>query len=102
MRSRALDALRGVPWPDAYSFRVLRNRLTHEWAHREADAEKARGRLRAEYDAARQRGDHDIVAAMAGEAVGLIAAPEPVATLIERMTAEALARLARGASADFT
>jgi nitronate monooxygenase len=102
VRSRALDALRGVPWPDAYSFRVLRNRLTDEWAHRGADAENARGSLRAEYDAARQRGDHDIVAAVAGEAVGLIAAPEPVATLIERMTAEALARLARGASADFT
>src|SRR5271165_1705980 len=34
VRTKAIDALRGVPWPDEFSFRILKNRLTEEWAHR--------------------------------------------------------------------
>jgi hypothetical protein len=67
-----------------------------------AAAEAVRGSLQAKYAAARQRGDYDIVAAVAGKAVGPIGAREPAATLIESMTQEALAMLARGAGAAFT
>ena len=38
VRTRSIDALRGVPWPGEFSFRVLKNALTDEWAHREAEA----------------------------------------------------------------
>lgn len=99
VRTRAIDALRGVPWPAEYSFRVLANALTDEWAAREADAFAARGSLREAYAAARQRGDYDTVVAVVGEAVGLIRAREPAADIIKRMTVQARARL--GSATDF-
>ena len=34
IRTKALDALRGVPWPNEYSFRFLKNKLSDEWADR--------------------------------------------------------------------
>ncbi len=102
VRTRAVDALRGVPWPAEYSFRLLRNRLTDAWEGREHEALAARGSLAAEYAAARARGDFDIVAAVAGEAVGLIDDRPPAATLLERMVRDAALRLRAGAHLDFT
>jgi hypothetical protein len=67
-----------------------------------AAAEAVRGSLQANYTAARQRGDHDNGAAVAGKAVALIGAREPAVTPIASMTQEALAVLARGAGAAFT
>jgi hypothetical protein len=32
--TKVLDALRGVSWPREYSYRVLKNKLTDEWADR--------------------------------------------------------------------
>src|SRR5580700_4704157 len=45
IRTKALDALRGAPWPREYSFRVLRNKLTDKWADREAEAFGAFGTM---------------------------------------------------------
>jgi NAD(P)H-dependent flavin oxidoreductase YrpB (nitropropane dioxygenase family) len=44
VRTKAIDTLRGVPWPDEFSFRVVRNHLTEQWAHREAEAAAAAAR----------------------------------------------------------
>jgi nitronate monooxygenase len=38
IRTRVLDALRGYPWPREYSFRFMKNKVTQEWAEREAEA----------------------------------------------------------------
>src|SRR6266576_3269177 len=57
VRTKAVDALRGVPWPDEFSFRVLKNKLTDQWAHREAEAAAAFGSLAAVYAEARSRQD---------------------------------------------
>ena len=38
VRTKAIDALRGVPWPEEFSLRVVKNKLAEEWAHREAEA----------------------------------------------------------------
>ncbi|HEV2731285.1 MAG TPA: nitronate monooxygenase, partial [Terriglobales bacterium] len=47
IRTKVLDALRGVPWPREYSFRFLKNKLTDEWANRESEAFNAFGTLSA-------------------------------------------------------
>jgi len=101
IRTRAVDALRDVPWPADYSFRVLRNALTDTWAHREGDAFAARGSLQADYDAARQRADYDMVVAVAGEAVGQLHQREAAGDILARITQDAILALARGSSGDF-
>jgi nitronate monooxygenase len=102
VHTRAIGALRDVPWPDAYSFRVLRNRVTDAWAGREAEALAARGLLRDACRSARASGDPDILPVATGEAVSLIARLEPAATLLTRMVGEAVALLTRTAPLDFT
>jgi nitronate monooxygenase len=72
VRTTIIDALRGVPWPDEFSFRVLRNTFTEEWAHREAEALAAHGSWSARYEEARKRQDYDTAAVAMGECVGLI------------------------------
>jgi nitronate monooxygenase len=72
VRTKVLDALRGVPWPREYSFRFLKNRLTDEWAGREADAFSAFGTLSEKYAQARAQNDFDTIAVVCGEAVGLL------------------------------
>ncbi|MBI5616045.1 MAG: nitronate monooxygenase [Gammaproteobacteria bacterium] len=101
VRTAAIDALRGVPWPAEYSFRVLRNDLTAAWAGREAEAERQRGTLAAAYRAARERDDYAVAAAVAGEAIGLCSERESAATLVARIGAEAADLLRRGATLDF-
>src|SRR6185369_254373 len=43
VRTRAVDALRGVAWPEEFSFRVVKNKLTEQWTYREAEATAAFG-----------------------------------------------------------
>jgi len=93
VRTTAIDALRGVPWPKPYSYRVLRNRLTDEWAGREHEARAAQGSLAEEYDRARQRQDLDIVATVVGESVGLIQDRPAAARIIDDMVSGAASRL---------
>lgn len=42
IRTKALDALRGVPWPREYSFRFLENKLSDESADREHEEMRIR------------------------------------------------------------
>ncbi|HEY7700185.1 MAG TPA: nitronate monooxygenase, partial [Vicinamibacteria bacterium] len=53
VRTKAIDALRGVPWPAEFSFRVVSNRFTEEWAHREEEAAARFGSLAAVFAQAR-------------------------------------------------
>lgn len=98
VRTTAIDALRGMPWPEPYSYRVLGNRLTDEWAGREAEARAAFGTLRDDYDRARERQDLDVVATVVGEAVGLIHDRPGAGRIIDDMVSGAASRLEAGAS----
>ena len=100
MRTTAIDALRGVPWPDEFSFRVVRNKLTDHWAHREAEARAARGSLAEAYAAARERQDFDTVAIVAGEGIGLVHDRPSAASIVQGMVEQAQALLRRGATLD--
>jgi len=101
VRSKAIDAVRGVPWPDEFSFRVVKNALTQQWAHREADAAAAFGSLAATYTEARARQDFDVVAIVAGECVGIIRDRPAAASIVDAMVSQASALLGRGAMLDF-
>ncbi len=101
VRTKAIDALRGVPWPEEFSFRLLKNRFTDEWAHREAEAKGASGSLAGAYAEARARQDLNMVAVVAGEATGLLHDRPTAASIIENMVAQAESLLKRGASLNF-
>lgn len=101
VRTKAIDALRGVPWPQEFSFRVLRNKLTEQWAHREAEAAAAYGSLASVYAEARKREDFDVMAVVAGEAAGLIHDRPTAKSIIETMMSVARSLLGRGANLDF-
>ncbi|PYM08269.1 MAG: oxidoreductase, partial [Candidatus Rokuibacteriota bacterium] len=49
VRTTAIDSLRGVPWPEEFSFRVVKNKFTEQWAHREAEAAAEFGSLAGAY-----------------------------------------------------
>jgi nitronate monooxygenase len=100
-RMKTLDALRGVPWPTEYSFRVLRNKLTDEWVDRESEAFRAFGTLSAKYAEARAQNDLDTVAVVCGEAVGLLRDRPPAASIVDSMVAEAAALLRNGGTLKF-
>ena len=101
VRTKAIDALRGVPWPDEFSFRVLKNALTDQWAHREAEAATHYASLASAYDEARTRQDLDLVATVVGESTGLIHDRPTAGSIVEGMIAKARSVLARGATLDF-
>jgi nitronate monooxygenase len=101
VRTTALDALRGVAWPREFSFRVLKNKMTDDWAHRETEAAAAFGSLTQAYAEARTRHDLDVVATVAGEGIGLVRDRPSAAAIIGSMVAEARAALERGTTLDF-
>jgi nitronate monooxygenase len=101
VRTKAIDALRGVPWPEEFSFRVLKNKFTNKWAHREAEAATARGSLASAYAEARERQDLDMYLTVVGEATGLLHGRRSAASIVESMVAQAESLLKRGMSLNF-
>lgn len=101
VRTKSGDALRGVPWPEEFSSRVMRNSLTAQWAHREAEAAAAFGSLAADYAKARSRKDFDVVTIAAGECIGLITDRPSAASIVQTMVAQAELLLRQGATLDF-
>jgi nitronate monooxygenase len=101
VRTKAIDALRGVPWPQEFSFRMLKNKFTDEWAHREAEAAASFGSRARAYAEARARQDLDMLVTVAGEATGLLHDRPNAASIIENMVVQAESLLKRGATLDF-
>jgi nitronate monooxygenase len=89
VRSIVFDLSRRNRWPAPYTGRVLRNRHTETWLGREADLEAQMERVGAEYAAARERGDFDVAAVIAGEACGLIHDIPPAGEIVNRIVADA-------------
>ncbi len=102
VRTKAVDALRGLQWPTQYSFRVLKNKLTDEWAEREGEAFRAYGALSEEYTRARAQNDLDMVGVACGEAVGVLKDRPPAESIVKSMAAEAACLLRHGGGLDFT
>jgi nitronate monooxygenase len=102
VRTAAIDLLRGVAWPAEFSFRMLKNDLTAEWAHREVEAAARFGSLAGIYAEARAKQDLGILATVAGECIGLIHDRPPAAVIVESMVRDAMIQLARRAAAGLT
>lgn len=102
IRTKVLDALRGVPWPKEYSFRFLKNKLTDEWANREAEAFSGFGTLSAKYAQALAQNDLDSVAVVCGEAVGLLRDRPTAESIVNSMVTQAGELLRQGGTLDFT
>jgi nitronate monooxygenase len=102
IRTKVLDALRGVPWPQEYSFRFLRNGLTDKWAEREAEALRAFGSLSEEYARARAQHDPEVVAVVCGEAIGLFKDRPAAESIVRSMASQAADILRKGGQLNFT
>jgi nitronate monooxygenase len=102
IRTKVLDALRGVPWPREFSYRFLKNKLTDEWSDREAEAFRAYGTLSAKYVQARAQNDLDTLAVTCGEAVGLLRDRPTAESIVNSMAAQAASLLRNGGKLKFT
>jgi len=102
IRTKVVDALRGIPWPRQYSYRILKNKLTDEWAEREAEAFRAFGTLSERYVEARAQNDLDIVGVPCGEAVGVLRDRPTAESIVKSMAAQAASLLRNGGKLKFT
>ncbi len=102
VRTKTLDALRGVPWPQDYSFRFLKNEFSNEWVDREGEALRAFGKFSARYAQARAQNDLRTVAVVCGEAVGLVRDRPAARSIVKSMHDEAADLLRRGGNLRFT
>lgn len=96
-RSVVADVARHIEWPEPWTIRTLENEFTRRWR---ADPERLRGDPREleRYARARDAGDFETAAVIAGEAADLVRAVEPAGRIVERMVGEAEALLRRGSS----
>lgn len=98
VRSIVFDVSRRNVWPAPFNGRVLRNAHAERWLGREIDLLQHIEEEAARYAAAREAGDFDVAAVIAGEAVDLIDDVPPAAIIVERVVSDA-ARLLGAASA---
>jgi nitronate monooxygenase len=93
IRSILFDIARRNVWPAPYTGRVLRNKFAETWRGREAELLQHQNEEAAKYSEAREKGDFDIAAVIAGEAVDLVDDIPPASEIVERMAKEATALL---------
>ena len=94
IRGILFDIARRNVWPAPYTGRVLRNEFSERWRGREAELMQHQADEAARYDKARETGDFDTAAVIAGEAVDMIADIPPAKEVVDRMVKEASALLA--------
>jgi nitronate monooxygenase len=75
------DRVQGIPWPQQYPGRALRNRFAERWHGNEAELEQ-QAATREEYGRARAAGDFDTAVIYAGEGVGLVRTERPTAEIV--------------------
>lgn len=93
LRTRVADIARQIPWPVGFTARIRRNTFTQHWHGREEALEAAAAVEGPRYRQAFEAGDPEHTAVWFGEAAGVIHSIEPAAVIVERMVAEAAARL---------
>ena len=94
VRGILFDIARRNVWPAPYTGRVLRNEFSERWRGREAELMQHQADEAARYDKARNEGDFDTAAVIAGEGVDMISDIPPAREVVDRMVKEASALLA--------
>jgi nitronate monooxygenase len=94
VRGILFDIARRNVWPAPYTGRVLRNEFSERWRGREAELMQHQADEAARYDRARNEGDFDTAAVIAGEGVDMISDIPPAREVVDRMVRQASALLA--------
>jgi len=89
VRGIIFDLSRNNVWPAPFNGRCLVNDHARRWLGREVELMQNVASVAADYAAAQAAGNFDIVAVIAGEAVGLINDIPPAAEIVERIASEA-------------
>lgn len=89
VRSIVFDISRNNVWPAPFNGRVIRNAHAERWYGRETQLLQRVQEEGARYTAARERGDFDVAAVIAGEVLDLITDIPPAGSIVERIVAEA-------------
>ena len=89
VRGIIFDLSRNNVWPAPFTGRCLINDHARRWMGREVELMQNVKAVAAEYAAAREAGNFDIAAVIAGEAVGLIHDIPPAAEIVDRIVSEA-------------
>lgn len=93
-RSIVFDITRRNIWPAPFTGRCLRNAHAQRWIGREVELLQSVEAESARYAQAREAGDFDVAAVIAGEAAGLVKDILSVATVVEQLAGEAESLLA--------
>lgn len=94
IRTAVYDIVRGLDWPPPYTLRVLQNSFVNRW-HDHADLLGDDLAERQRYATAVSHQDFDTANVIVGEAVDLIDDVPPAGELVRRISAQAIATLAR-------
>ena len=89
VRSIVFDLSRRNRWPSSYTGRVLRNAHLDRWLGHEDELDAQAELVGREYADARERGDFDIAAVIAGEACALIDDIPSAADIVVRIVDQA-------------
>src|SRR4030095_10644978 len=88
-RSIVFDISRQRVWPAPFTGRCIRNAHAQRWIGREVELLQRVDEAAVAYASAREAGDFDVAAVIAGEAAGLITSVPTAATAVKRIAAEA-------------
>ncbi len=98
IHTRVFDLAQGIPWPEEFLGRALRNDFTDRWHGREDELEESPSEAADGLREAGRRGDFSESYIYAGQAVGMISDVPSAGDLVERLVGEAEDRLRLGAS----
>ena len=99
LRTTIFDVVRGYDWPAIYTGRAIGNDFTRRWHGKESELARSAAEESDRYAAAAAAGDVDTAVIFAGEAIDLIHDIAPAGEIVERIVAEAEARLAAAGEA---
>lgn len=88
-RGVVFDWSRKIFWPAPFNIRCVVNDHARRWIGREVELLQNVDAVAAEYAAAREAGNFDVAAVIAGEAAALIHDIPPAAEIVERIVTEA-------------
>ena len=89
--TRVFDLVQDIPWPEEFAGRAIRNSFSDRWHGRETQLEDRRSSVGPEFEAT--RGDYTEDFVYAGQAAGLVEDVPSAGELVNRLMAEAEARL---------
>jgi nitronate monooxygenase len=98
LRSIVFDISRRNVWPAPFTGRCLRNAHLDRWYGREVELMQHADEESVKYLSAREEGDFDIAAVIAGESVGLVHDVVSARDVVERAVREASVALSQAAS----